>query len=363
MILLYKGIRYVSGDRVLASIEGINVPGRIYISGNKCWLNHNHSDFCGDVSPERFGYTNSWTFSLNGDSLSDGVVLHQNLDMLIIPDLLLKVSTQLSHNFSRFITTTITSLNNINVSYLFGLFSYRLILRDYHKIDISENTGMLTLENEKGRKMDIKFGRYIAQILAEYKKFPNNTKEITITTKDIEILTNLYISHQSSAQIKLEYLSGEDIKKGYTSSNCVNESTLSKSCMMNKLDFLKIYTDNQSVRLLVAKLNGVIIGRSIIWKLDNGMTYMDRVYSSYDWVANIFYNEAYNNNYVTSPKTEYFIKLENHNFTNYPYMDTFSYLSDNGFLYFSPKKWSKKAPRRKYKSLRNTDGHYGVVSI
>jgi hypothetical protein len=72
-----------------------------------------------------------------------------------------------------------------------------------------------------------------------------------------------------------------------------------------------------------------IIGRALIWKLDNGSTYLDRPYANNDEDVNLFkqwgkdkgyvvYGDSYQHKQVTLDKSD---------FQYYPYMDTFKYLN------------------------------------
>jgi hypothetical protein len=109
--------------------------------------------------------------------------------------------------------------------------------------------------------------------------------------------------------------------------------------------YLNIYTENPNQVTMVI-MKGMdpnkIIGRALIWKLNNGEIYLDRPYANNDEDVNLFkqwgrdksysvYGDNYKHKEVTLDKSE---------FSSYPYMDTFKYLNidekllstdDNGF--------------------------------
>lgn len=106
--------------------------------------------------------------------------------------------------------------------------------------------------------------------------------------------------------------------------------------MRHGYDYFDIYIQNPKVCSLMILKSDVdtekIIGRALVWKLSNGNTYMDRIYTHFDSDVNLFRNYAKQNGWVTHydniklkhDEMEYYlVDLENVDFYYYPYADTF----------------------------------------
>ena len=67
----YKGKEYKTGDTIIFKIDGVIVRGKLYItpSSSKTWINayvcHNNKKFDGSIASEKFGYTYSWSFTVD----------------------------------------------------------------------------------------------------------------------------------------------------------------------------------------------------------------------------------------------------------------------------------------------------------
>lgn len=172
---------------------------------------------------------------------------------------------------------------------------------------------------------------------------------------EIENIVNSYKSwvttHNKSDKLKFVTINGKDIiNKGYNSEHYVNtvSGTLAHSCMTNRNKILKLYSRNKNkVSLLTLQDDkGKINARALVWKLDypKGEIFMDRVYSYYDYMVDMFreyarekgwnYREQAANDfkdihipslsYKTS-KVELVVKLRTFLIKRMPYMDTFRY--------------------------------------
>jgi hypothetical protein len=202
------------------------------------------------------------------------------------------------------------------------------------------------------KPQSIKVGRFSKKMLElvgkkfsdrEIEEFVNEFKSTVELTKD--------------AFRNFELVSGEDIVHWYHESNYSreNQSTLHGSCMRydDCGEYFGIYTENPQVCQLLIKKNDFnpekITGRAIVWKLKNGDTFMDRIYYSKDSDINLFKEWARRNGWAykknqnsssgliminqdesyTKPIE---VKLEKWIFKKYPYLDTISYLGDDGVL-------------------------------
>jgi hypothetical protein len=75
------------------------------------------------------------------------------------------------------------------------------------------------------------------------------------------------------------------------------------SCQaVGRRDWLQIYIDNpQTVKLLILKSENTddkIVGRALLWKLDDGRTMMDQIYTSRDSDTRVFKEYATAKGYV-----------------------------------------------------------------
>jgi hypothetical protein len=184
-------------------------------------------------------------------------------------------------------------------------------------------------------------------------EFDIEMKLFEINDHDIEIFTNEILSliktSKSDESSKIEIVEGDEIVNWYDGENYQSKlGKLGNSCMSPEecRGYFKIYTKNPNkVKLLILKnKNNKLIGRALLWKLDDNTLFMDRVYTAFDSDDNIFINYAIENGYtyrgtsmpivyykngekIPTPKME--CTLDRYIFTEYPYVDTLKYLKDN----------------------------------
>jgi len=174
-----------------------------------------------------------------------------------------------------------------------------------------------------------------------------------------------------SGFMKFDVVEGDKISFWYRSVNYSRETgSLGNSCMKAKpLDFFKIYTQNPDVcrmAILYDDFGSVtggkytsnkIVGRAIVWNLDDGKIFMDRIYGTEDAVIDKFKNFAssqgwfykrYQNRdvdgYIIGPKGEWInqelkVIAKNVRHNRYPYMDTLCYVypsSEGGYISNKP---------------------------
>jgi hypothetical protein len=143
---------------------------------------------------------------------------------------------------------------------------------------------------------------------------------------------------------------GDDIASWYNGNrynSIVSTGSLGASCMRYDCceDYFGVYTDNpDKVSMILLVECGMLLGRALLWKTDQGHLFMDRIYGS-DSVMEKFKMYARDKGYfyktyqsydsrlpVYSPKNDYShsinlkmsvtLKLD---FDYYPYIDTFSF--------------------------------------
>jgi len=333
-----------SGDRISCRIKGQDIiDAKIYFQDENTsyirgWICHNNSNFSGDRSPRLFNYKYSWAFNITSNGISDGV---ENIIPFLPGDFLIKDNVHICSDISHFLK--IKKLN-----YILPLFYCKVgIFDEFEKYKMSEIDGCIVLLNDR-KSVEIKFSRFVRQLslkLNEYlDSFLNKSIEvpgfskIEISDKEIENIHNLFVAFQKNEKCNIQILTGDDILKGYERLNYPSQAggTLHKSCMVDQLSFLNIYTKNPNqVKLAVIyNSDNKIIARSLLWIATDGKTYSDRVYYQFDWLDK-FTIEKLRDMGIT-PISEQGIKtvqLEKWEFDKYPYVDSFFYFDKiNGTL-------------------------------
>jgi len=231
-------------------------------------------------------------------------------------------------------------------------------LLQYIKSIWSSTKGDLNNKCWNQQRTEITVGRFVSRVLLKSK--------ITVSDKNIEIFVNSYksrIKFLNNIESMFEIVKGEDIRKWYLESTYQSDrGQLANSCMRYKecQEYLDIYTKNDNVcRLLI--LHGdnpeKIVGRSIIWELSNGYTYMDRQYTNIDSDINVFVEYARKNNwlYYGGNRGNYQIQLGKFEYDKFPYMDTFLFYNHvNNTLTNNEDIW----PSTDYYQLQRTNGTF-----
>lgn len=343
MELKYKGITYKTGDYVYFSIQDSKMDGRIYVDG-VCYICHNNDRYDGSRGPDMFGYRNSWSFRVVDGVPTESVELISKIDLSGWS----KTNAVFDDKITEFFNLTGDTHYQLYLEYDLKF------LNGFNSFRISETEGFITLE-KLGKKMDIKFGRFLRQLLSEISEKIGSQFD----DKYIESYHNKFMSFVKNDQFVIEFLSGNDIDCGYASENYLQGSSISKSCMNNKFDFLKIYKENpNSVQLMTLKVFGRIASRALVWTDVDGSRIMDRIYYSKDWLHNIMVDKSkefgfkYFYDMSDADVKNAKIKLDKWNFDHYPYLDSFYYLCDGtGHL-----KTSLKSEDKNIYSLRQTSG-------
>lgn len=240
--------------------------------------------------------------------------------------------------------------------------------------------------NDSGRwsrdgRQEMKIGKLARKILKQ-------SYIHSITDADFEKFTNCvksYISligdeDGSGKKLELRLIDGDDIYDAYDADNYSTilgkDSNLWGSCMRHTecKDWLSIYADNKKVcQLLIAEdTEKKILGRAIIWKLDDGRVAMDTIYSP-DSIRETFFNYANKEGwyYKSSQSCHHhnfdrydgehnqdsnfnraMVTLTHHVYDVYPYMDSLYYLSSDGKLS------NELFTGDKFYILRDTGGGY-----
>lgn len=265
---------------------------------------------------------------------------HNNLVMEMFPDVNLNHNMSLRDKFNVLKVATSRSYNDL-IFFLVDNGS-----GDNGIVYCNKYVTGFELEIGDIKFQEMKIGRFVNQLLRGI--------NVSFKDKDIEEFVNIYISAMrifTSPETTLSLVEGNSIAEWYDLSKYYNdEGNLGKSCMRftNCSPFFKIYTENKDkCKMLIMVEDNKLIGRALIWTLDSGDLYMDRVYTNSDAYKGVFTQYALNNdikyfNGYTNGRNDrevviennknglvdFKVTLENHKYDKYPYMDSFRFLKD-----------------------------------
>jgi hypothetical protein len=226
----------------------------------------------------------------------------------------------------------------------------------------------------------IKIGRLVRALL--------RSAGIDVTDKEIEDFTNQYkATYDFAADVlkQFDVVKGDTISYWYSSDRYVDGGgSLNNSCMSEvNSEYFYIYTENTQVSMVIlyddngqiqeGKYTSTLIkGRAILWEAEmdgQKVTFMDRVYTTYDSDVELFKQFAEKNgwwykksqnmdpyeimtNGDISKDSQFKVKLDNASFDYYPYVDTMCYCdTENDILTNYETSYSEKV-------LRSTDGEW-----
>lgn len=213
----------------------------------------------------------------------------------------------------------------------------------------------------KEQRSEIRLGVIVKKLLSLTK--------VNITDAQLEKFVNAYKSNfdlKSDAPNRLELVSGELVRKWYHENNYAEKKgQLGSSCMRYHKcqEYLDIYVHNPKVcNLLILYSDNTktkISARALVWKLTDGRTVLDRIYSNYDSDITLFEEYASEKGWDIVKNLEFDskneIQLEYWNHSKYPYMDNFMCLNiDTGILCDNEDLW----PSQGWIKMQSTDGTF-----
>ncbi len=348
-----------SGDRITCTIQGVKIDdAKIFFRDDpsegrdvSVWICHNNPHVCGDRSPDKLGYIHSWQFYYSEARNTSSEV--RDMKPLIFLDTEIKKEIIIQPDLSRFLK--IAKLNNIQF-----LFHYKYgIFDEFSEYDITGVDGCVSLKNDK-KSVEIKLSRFIRQLSTRHDELIEKDgrpglEKINISDAIIERIHNDYVSYQKMGIYSVKFLSGEDIFTAYNTKNYIKDTgTISKSCMVNRPEYIQLYIQNPNqVQLAVIYIDDRVAARCLVWKDVEGKFYSDRVYYQQDWLEVFLRDKLIQLNIEPIDRQGIkTIKLEKWTFEKYPYADSFyNFDMENGELvYFNS---------NKFKQLRRTDGQIG----
>ena len=226
-------------------------------------------------------------------------------------------------------------------------------------------------------RQDMKVGKMAKNLLTELAIINED-----IDAVELEKFGNLVKSYISvigdedgeGKKIVFDVINGRKIYDAYLVDNYSKilgtDTNLYNSCMRHEecQSYLDIYVDNiEVVSMLVANdCNGKILGRAILWTMNDGKKAMDTIYA-HESLTNSFIQWANDNNYFYKSKQSCHhddfdkhltdgeiyspcVTLKKYKYNQYPYMDTLSILEGNELR--------SEADGNEYRILKSTDGSY-----
>jgi hypothetical protein len=218
-------------------------------------------------------------------------------------------------------------------------------------------------------RQQLKVGKAIRALLTK--------SNIKFTDSELEDFVNKYknqIDKINDIFSNFEIVSGVNISHWYDYNNYVSSSkgTLGGSCMKDvDADFFDIYVNNKKCEMVILKNDkgDLIKGRALLWKINNGRKFMDRIYTNYDSDINLFLEYADKMDFLRKVEQSYkdtdyvidkngqkyhnvYVQLDDTDFSLYPYLDTFKYLYKNRDILSCNKQFGDN-----YNLLDSTDGY------
>lgn len=218
------------------------------------------------------------------------------------------------------------------------------------------------------QRTTMSIGRFLTKILDKLEEVKTNFKannvHDSVKEKFINSFKSNYIVLKQGVEELFFTVSGEEIRNYYYEKSYMSENgQLGSSCMRFKScgKYLDIYVRNPEVcKLLCLKApNGKIRGRAILWTLDNGEQFLDRIYTNNDSDINLFGTYINKMGIKYSHRFNYLdasINLIPIEYDMYPYMDTFRFYQPSTGLITNNVKQKKLYNTGEVLELRNTNG-------
>jgi hypothetical protein len=228
--------------------------------------------------------------------------------------------------------------NNNNEDLGQGVYNYQKLR------PIDENSKLVWSKN----RQDVKIGKAMKAIL--------DIVEFKFTAAELEVFVNQFKSTIDKLNDKFSHfklVEGEEIGGWYDYRKySEKKGTLGSSCMASApRRYFSIYMENSNVcKLLILKSQedeNKITGRALLWTLNSGEQFLDRIYTINDSDVELFreyakesgwYSKYHNNSSVSvhaiNPKTGDIdtslignISINRGEYDGYPYLDTFKYFN------------------------------------
>jgi hypothetical protein len=184
-------------------------------------------------------------------------------------------------------------------------------------------------------RQEVRIGRAIRTIL--------NAKEVRFTDAEIETFVNEFrsiLSVMNDVFSRFEIVDGEDLLYWYKRANYEFQrmGNLGSSCQaVGRRDWLEIYIDNpDTVKLIILKSfdnPDKILGRALLWNLEDGRKLMDYIYVSKDSDKGVFKEYARSKGYIIREESNEnwvaYTKVKPDGYGSYPSIDTMRHWDRN----------------------------------
>jgi hypothetical protein len=262
---------------------------------------------------------------------------------------------------------------NVNPELYYKIYSTSLSVYDFINRCKKEGYYELNLSQDCQNSISYLDRNRFESVIKGTKSIDNN--DFRYRMKFGKFLTKLGYSEQEAEYYfnqfkpvngKFKLVEGNDIAKYYHKNTYEDgQGSLNDSCMRNAdTDYFDIYKDNCKMLILLNENTGKILGRSLIWECKD-FKLMDRIYGSDATIekfkmyaiehnfAHKTYQSYSSKNSITFEGREIYselsisLKYDIDRYSNFPYMDTFTYLDDNTAYNFD---------RHSKYNANNTDG-------
>lgn len=191
-----------------------------------------------------------------------------------------------------------------------------------------------------------------------------------IKDTDFETFTNMYKAAFTDEGFEFSIKDSSEIANVYCMGRGEGDASLNGSCMNGDEDYLEIYTNCHSLRIVTLEKDDLLYGRALLWNLkfnNEDIVLMDRVYVVQDYMYDMFLDYCNKNGwwrkqyYKTYDCKQDFVKPDgvlirqtfkvytDTDCSRYPYIDTFQH-GDDGYI------TNEETGRHYY---NNTDGERG----
>lgn len=154
----------------------------------------------------------------------------------------------------------------------------------------------------------IKIGKLTNHII---KLFSEKVKPVSFSDSSIEKFVNEFKSNQelltNNSSFVIELVDIKDMDYYYNGYNYYNEKgTLGNSCMKETRcqDYFDLYKKIKDLKIIVLLRNNLVAGRALLWRLNNGEFFMDRVYTNYEYTTSMFKKYAQDNKFLYKEKQQ-----------------------------------------------------------
>ena len=216
-----------------------------------------------------------------------------------------------------------------------------------------------TIDRSAVKRTPMKLGRVLWSIVDCLKREGHDAPSDAETASLVDAF-----KARNNQTVSFDVVDGADIVHWYNERTYDTDEptySLAASCMRHSYcaDFLDIYAENpEKVALVIATRGDRLIGRALLWRLDNGGYYLDRQYGRDETQKAIvnFARSRHDDLTVYGSGLAYSatlaVTLKHYDFREYPYMDTLAYLSmETGTL-------QDGEPNGLFRELKQTDGSY-----